>query len=160
MATNLGPALGLAKDENIVWSGEFPLSFTLYFLKTKAALTDRRVTWERPSTFLGIIPVGKLRETFPLSNIASVGTKTAIGVWRAIFGFLFLLVGLGSIGKGGWLAAIIGLALLASAYQARLDVTNTGGQRYSIRIVATERARANQFADSINTTLAERGAPR
>lgn len=160
MTVNLGPALGLAKDENVVWSGEFPLSFTTYFLKTKAALTDRRVAWERPSTFLGIIPTGSLRETFPLSSIVSVGTKTAIGVWRALFGILFLLSGLASFGRGGWLVALVGLALLASAFQAKLEVVNSGGQKYNLRIVATERDRANQFADAINTTLADRSGIR
>ena len=157
VVANIGPALGLAPNEAIVWAGVFPFSLTFFFLKTKAALTDRRVAWERPTTVLGLIPVGSQRDSIPLNSIASVGTKTALGIWRLVFGIVILLGGLGAIANsplGGLILLVIGLALILSAFQARLTVVNNGGQRYSIFVPVNARDKAQQFADQINTTIA------
>jgi hypothetical protein len=154
---NIGPALGLAPNERIVWSGVFPFSITHFFLETKAALTDKRVAWERPSTLLGLIPIGTQRDSIPLNSIASVSTKTALGIFRLLFGILFILSGLGSIGRSfiaGLIVLAIGVALILSGLQARLTVVNNGGQKFSMYVPVINREKAQQFADQINTTLA------
>jgi hypothetical protein len=156
---NIGPELGLAPNEGIVWAGQFPFSLTHFFLKTKAALTDKRVAWERPTTILGIIPTGSQRDSIPLNSIASVGTRTALGIWRLLLGIILAILGLASIGNsplGGLIWLILGVALILSAFQARLTVANNGGQRYSIYVPVTDRTKAQLLADQINTTLAAR----
>ena len=64
------------------------------------------------------------------------------------------LVAIGNQPVGGLIWLVIGIALILSAFQARLTVVNSGGQRYSIYVPVTARDKAQHFADQINTTIA------
>lgn len=146
----------LAKDESVRSQGEFLVSNVWVFVKLKLALTNKRLAGERPNTFLGFIPVGSDKVSYPLSNIAAVHTSTRILPLPLIVGLVLLLVGIGQGVEKGWFAMAIGLALVISSYQAQLNVQNSGGGTIKHQIAVWNKGSAQMFAQEINTVIAER----
>ena len=61
----------LANDETAVQTERFIRSNLLPFLKLQLVVTNKRVAGQKATTFLGIIPVGSEKVSYPLANIAS-----------------------------------------------------------------------------------------
>jgi len=146
----------LAKDESVRRYGEFLVSNILVYLKLKLALTTKRLAGEKPNTFLGFIPVGSDKVSYPLSNIAGVNTSTRISPLALIVGAIFLLAGIFEGPQNGWFAMLIGALLLIGSYQAQLNVQNSGGGTIKHRISVFNKGAAQDFAQEINTMIAER----
>src|SRR6266480_1966324 len=154
-----GTAVELATTERVVKRDQFIFSLPYFFLKTTVELTDRRLVFERPNTMLGVIPIGKQKDTVPLRNVASVGTSTRIGFVQLILGILLALVGGSQLGKptvGSIIVLALGVLLILNAFQAKFRVTTNGGDKHFARIAATEKSKAQAFADQVNTTIAAR----
>src|SRR5258708_2738650 len=107
----------LAKDETVQHQGEFLVSNVLPYLKPKLAITNKRLTGERPNTLLGIIPVGSEKVSYPLSNVAGVNTTTRISPLPLLLGILFVIGGLAAGVQSGWFALVLGVLLLLGSYQ-------------------------------------------
>ncbi|TMC55371.1 MAG: hypothetical protein E6J20_00685 [Chloroflexi bacterium] len=146
----------LAKDESVRSYGEFLVSNVWVFLKLKLVLTTKRLAGEKPNTFLGFIPVGSDKVSYPLSNIAGVNTSTRISPLALIVGAIFLLAGIATGVQNGWFAMLIGVVLLLGSYQAQLNVQNSGGFTIRHRISVFNKGAAQTFAQEINTMIAER----
>ncbi len=154
-----GTAVELSTTERVVKRDQFIFSLPYFFLKTTVELTDRRLVFERPNTMLGVIPIGKQKDTLPLRNVASVGTSTRIGFVQLILGILLALVGGSQLGKptvGSIIVLALGVLLILNAFQAKFRVTTNGGDKHFARIAATEKSKAQAFADQVNTTIAAR----
>lgn len=147
----------LGQDEKLVARVGFSFSLPLFFLKTKLALTNRRLGGEEPNTFLGIIPVGSRQVSFPLGNIASVGASTRIKVWRLLFAIILIVIGLTDV--AGLPATIVflllGVLLGMTGFQSSIVVTNNAGQVVSLSVVVYEKGKAQGFLDQVNQALAE-----
>ncbi len=135
--------------------GEFLSSNLAFFLKLKLALTNKRLAGEKPNTFLGFIPVGSEKVSYPLSNIAGVQISTRLLIGPLLLGLLCVGVGLAQGVAQGWFVLLLGVLLLIASYNAELSVTNSGGGTIS-RISAFNRSSAQTFAQQVNTALAER----
>ena|SRR2546428_1633448 len=154
-----GTAVELSTTERVVKRDQFIFSLPYFFLKTTVELTDRRLVFERPNTMLGVIPIGKQKDTLPLRNVASVGTSTRIGFVQLILGILLALGGVSQLGKptvGSIIVLALGVLLILNAFQAKFRVTTNGGDKHFARIAATEKGKAQAFADQVNTTIAAR----
>src|SRR5204862_6530399 len=68
----------LAKDEIVRAVGEFFVSNVFVYLKLNLVLTTKRLAGEKPNTFLGSIPVGTEKVSYPLNNVAGLNTSTRI----------------------------------------------------------------------------------
>jgi len=149
----------LSTTERVVKRDQFIFSLPYFFLKTTVELTDRRLVFERPNTMLGVIPIGKQKDTLPLRNVASVGTSTRIGFVQLILGILLALSGVSQLGKptvGSIIVLALGVFLILNAFQAKFRVTTNGGDKHFARIAVTEKGKAQAFADQVNTTIAAR----
>jgi hypothetical protein len=152
--------VALAPGEQIVAQDQYMFSLVHFFLHTNVLLTDRRLAWQRPNTFAGLIPLGGHLTTFPLANIASVTTSTWIRFWRLIFGGLVSLVALFNLNQfWGWILLLIGVYLVLTAFRALIVVANTGGQRYLVSLSINSRRAAQRFAGSVNQAIAARQGP-
>lgn len=156
IARTLPSGVVLARDESIRSSGEFLTSNLFFFVKLKLALTNKRLVGEKPNTFLGLIPVGSEKVSFPLSNIAGVSINTRVAVLPLVLGLLLAVAGLAQGFQNGWLTVLIGTALLVASYQAQLSVTNSGGGVLGFKISVFNKGTAQAFASDINNALAER----
>ena len=146
----------LAKDESVRSYGEFLVSNIWVFMKLKLAVTNKRLAGEKPNTFLGFIPVGSDKVSYPLSNIAGVHTSTRISPLPLIVGLIFFVAGIAQGIQSGWFAILVGVLLLVSCYQAVLIVTNSGSDKIRHNISVFNKASAQTFAQEINTVIAER----
>jgi hypothetical protein len=155
-AITLPGGVVLAKDETVVASGEFLTSNIFVFIKLKLALTTKRLAGEKPNTFLGFIPVGSEKVSYPISNIAGVQTSTRVLILPLVLGLLF---GIGGFSQGvsqGWFAILVSVLLLLSSYSAELVIMNSGGGTIRHRVAVFNRSSAQVFAQEINTALASR----
>lgn len=147
--------LELAPNERIVGQAGFMFSMSLFFLHSSLVLTDKRLAGSRPNTLLGLIPVGAEKVSYPLANIASVGTSTRLALLPMLIGVVLVLASLGNPGQL-WLVALLGVVLVLGAFQAVFFVANNAGQRMNFKIALTDKGKAQSFAESINATIAGR----
>jgi hypothetical protein len=126
-------------------------------LKLKLTLTNKRLAGERPNTFLGVIPVGSEKMSYPLSNIASVQTTARVLVGHLLVGVLLVYVGI-TVGlqRGGWFWFLMAGLFLLYCYRAQMNIQNSGGGVISHRISVWNKRAAQSFAQEINTAIAER----
>jgi len=149
----------LARDETVRGHAELLVSNIWPDLRLKLALTNKRLAGERPNTFLGVIPVGSEKMSYPLSNIASVQTTTRVLIGHLLVGVLLLYVGLtAGLQSGGWFWLLMAGLFLLYCYRAQLNIQNSGGGVISHRISVWNKSAAQTFAQEINTAIAEREA--
>ena len=133
-----------------------------FFLAYKFVLTTRRLAGDRPNTWLGLIPVGSEQISYPLANIASVGTSTLIQFWPLIFGGLLVVIGLPG---QAIVLVIVGALLVIGAFQAGIIITNNGGEKVRTSDISSAKGAAQQFTNEINRSdrraslLSAQGAP-
>ena len=157
IAGKLPGGVVLAEGENAISAVEFK-RFPLVFLKTKIILTNRRIVGECPN-----MPLGSTKVSFPLRNVASTGAASHIRIVQLSLGFILAILGLVLMPLGVVLTAI-GLVLMIDAFQTHFQYTNNAGQTEVLVFSAFEKGRAQNFANQVNTTLAEplqrgRGTP-
>jgi hypothetical protein len=153
---SLPQGVTLAQGEQVVAVNSFMFSLAHFFLHTKLALTDRRLAGQSPNTLMGLIPIGSNKVSYPLKNIAEVGTSTSISFRSLLVGVALMLGGLAAQNAVGIVLAIVGVFLFLRAFQASFDLTNNGGRTIRIKIAIFDKAAAQEFADAVNHTIAER----
>jgi hypothetical protein len=149
--TSVPGGLVLGPGEQVIATASFMFSLLHFFLASKFVLTNRRLAGERPNTWLGLIPVGSEKISYPLANIASVRTSTLIQFLPLIVGGLLVLVGLGS---KLIVLTIIGALLAIGAFQAGIVITNNGGEKVRLKISLFQKGAAQKFMNEINTAIA------
>ena len=167
MTSNRVPGgVALAPDESTLIEDRFMYSTVAFYLHTELALTNRRFIAARPSTILGLIPVGTSRSSYPIENIAGVNAGTRFDILGVIFGAVALLVGVASITfPGGQILAVVlillGAAAIAGAPKQFVEVMNSGGGTITFPVSVFERGRTLEFASRVSEAIARssRGAP-
>ena len=156
---NLPSNLVLGEGESVTSSNEFKSNLLLFWLRTRVALTDRRVAAEWPNTtLLGLIPVGAQNMSVALSQIASTNTSTRVRPVKIILALILLLVGLGALAESpaGVVIILLGVALGLRAFETSIAVTNTGGEKFDIEITPSARGNAQLLVADISAKVAER----
>jgi len=157
-ALTLPEGVILAKDETAARAEEFIRSNVLPFLKLKLVLTNKRVAGQKANTFLGVIPVGTEKVSYPLANIASVYTSTKISVIALLLGLLFAIGGVLALsqGAGALVTIAIGLLFLVNCYSAVIAIQNNAGSTIKHRISIFNKGLADSFCEEVNTVIAGR----
>jgi hypothetical protein len=130
-----------------------------FYLHTEMALTNRRFIAARPSTLLGLIPVGTSRSSYPIENIAGVSAGTRFDVLGVIFGAVAVLFGLGSLAIPqaqvlGVLLIVLGVAAIIGAPKQYVEVMNSGGGAIRFPVSVFERGRTLEFAGRVSEAIA------
>ena len=149
----------LGREETVLRSERFLASNIFMFLRFQLALTNKRVTGQKPNTILGFVPVGTSKVTYPLTGIAGINTTSRISIMRLLIGLALGLAGFSSVGGSMTNAVIlmlIGGLLVISSYYATLQITNSGGGTINHVISVFDKGRAAAFCEEVNTVLAER----
>ena len=160
MISNRVPGgVALAPDESTLIEDRFMYSTMAFFLYTELALTNRRFIAARPSTILGLIPVGTSRASYPIENIAGVNAGTRFNVGGVIVGVFALLVGLGALsvpnaGGLGVLLILLGAGAIAGAPRQFVEVMNSGGGTIKFPVSVFERGRTLEFASRVSEAIA------
>src|SRR5439155_7197547 len=123
---------------------------------------DRRLAAKRPRTILGLIPIGSVRQNFPVDNIAGVSSATrfdVLGVLVGAIGFLFGVAALTIPATAvlGALLIVIGVACIVGAPKQAIEVMNSGGGTISFPVSALERSRTVEFTNHMAEALARAG---
>ena len=134
-------------------------STVAFYLHTELALTSRRFIAARPSTIMGLIPVGASRSSYPIENIAGVNAGTRFDVLGLIFGAFALVVGLGalSVPNARGLAVVLilfGAGAIAGAPKQFVEVMNSGGGTIKFPVSVFERGRTLEFASRVSEAIA------
>jgi hypothetical protein len=166
MTSNRVPGgVALAPDESTLIEDSFMYSTVAFYLHTELALTSRRFIAARPSTILGLIPVGTSRSSYPIENIAGVNAGTRFDILGVIFGAVALLVGIAGISYPGvQLVAVVlillGAAAIAGAPKQHIEIMNSGGGTITFPVSMFERGRTLEFANRVSEAIARssRGA--
>ena len=153
--------LVLSEGETVTGSKAFKFIFILFWLRTRVALTDRRLVAQWPRLrIMGTIPIGSKEVNIPLTQIASISAPIRIHDWITLIKvILFVFVGLVYLTESvGWGIGFIlfGLLGLDSTIQTSITVTHTDGGTSVIEIYWSDRRSAKLLADEINTALADR----
>jgi hypothetical protein len=160
MTSNRVPGgVALAPDESTLIVDRFMYSTVAFYLHTELALTNRRFIAARPSTMVGLIPVGTSRSSYPIENIAGVNAATRFNVGGFILGILTVLVGFGALtlpnaGSLGVLLILLGAALVAGAPKQFVEVMNSGGGTIRFPVSVFERGRTLEFASRVSEAIA------
>jgi hypothetical protein len=78
MTSNRVPGgVALAPDESTLIEDRFMYSTVAFYLHTELALTNRRFIAARPSTILGLIPVGTSRSSCLIENLAEAAESSS-----------------------------------------------------------------------------------
>jgi hypothetical protein len=166
MTSNRVPGgVALAPDESTLIEDTFMYSTVAFYLHTELALTNRRFIAARPSTILGLIPVGTSRSSYPIENIAGVNAGTQFDILGVIFGAAALLVGVAAVSYPGVQILAVALILLGAAAMAgapkqHLEIMNSGGGTITFPVSVFERGRTLEFANRVSEAIARssRGA--
>lgn len=143
-----------APGETGVTSSKFSPSVIMFWLKTEIAVTNTRVVSKSPNTLFGVIPLGYKDDAFPLSGTASVGVEVKFSVGRAIFGLIFLILGLNMLDNfGGYIFLILAISWILNAMSAALKIKNHGGGVSMIRVSILEKSKLESMRDEINNRL-------
>ena len=156
-SVNLPGGIILGSDESVVRTEEYRLSLMSFFLKTKVALTNKRLAGEEPNTALGLIPVGSNKVSFPLSNVASIGISTSFRVWRFLLGLVLIVLGLSLVGESPamLIIAVVGIPFVFGAFQTAFQITNNAGQTIALRIDILQKGSAQTLVNEVNRVIAE-----
>ena len=150
-AVEMPPGVTLAPDERVLAGGSFMFSNLLFFLHWRMAVTSKRLVGQTPNTILGIIPLGSTQVSYPLAAIAGVKTRTAYSVLALALGAILLLAG---IANGNAILLILGVLGLAAAFNAKIEVTNSGGGTTGHQVAFLDRGSANAFLQQVSTVIA------
>jgi hypothetical protein len=134
-------------------------STVAFYLGIELALTNRRFIAARPSTVLGLIPVGTTRSSYPIENIAGVNAGTRFDIVGVMFGVAAVLVGVAalSIPNVQILAVLLilfGVATIAAAPKQFVEVMNSGGGKITFPVSVFERGRTLEFAGRVSEAIA------
>lgn len=144
----------LAKDETLVSEISIPTSL---FSKSHYQLTTKRLIAKTNRTLLGIIPIGSTDNTYPLGNIASVGTVTQFKIGTMFLGILLCVMGLAGLAHGwGIIVLILGALAIVAAFPGAFVVTNNAGQTMSHAVWITGRQAAKEFVHQVNQAIVDR----
>ena len=157
-SSNLPGGIEIASDEQVIDIESFKFGFIQFLLQTKVVLTNRRLAAERPNVILGLIPIGTNKLSFPLENIASVGSSFEFGLVRFLLGVILAIIGLAVTSEtaGGLIFLLAGVIILMGAFRYSIQVTNNAGQTIILHLIITQIDRARRFTSQVNTTLANR----
>jgi hypothetical protein len=144
----------LGKDENIILKHDFMYSLAYFFIKSDMTLTSKRVICEVPN-LLAFIPVGKNNVTYPLNSIAAVTLDTRLSFKALFIGMLLTLIGLSTFNYL-FLLFFAGLFICLSSYKTTIVIQNSGGSSMPYLVSPLERAKAKDFINQVNITLADR----
>jgi hypothetical protein len=166
MTSNRVPGgVALAPDESTLIEDRFMYSTVAFYLHTELALTNRRFIAARPSTILGLIPVGTSRSSYPIENIAGVNAGTQFDILGVIFGAVALLVGVAAVSYPGVqilavVLILLGAAAIAGAPKQHIEIMNSGGGTMTFPVSVFERGRTLEFANHVSEAIARssRGA--
>jgi len=157
---NLPSNLVLGEGESVTSSNEFQSNLLLFWLRTRVALTDRRVAAEWPNTTLfGLIPVGAQNMSVAFSQIASTNTSTRFKPVKFILALILLVAGLGGAlaeSPAGVVIILLGVALGLRAFETSIAVSNTAGEKFGIEITPPGRGNAQLLVADISAKVAER----
>lgn len=148
----------LGKDEETIETKEFTTNLVLAWLKTNFTITSKRLVGYNPNTLFGLIPLGKVEITYPLKNIASVGVSTKFHFKRFFIGLLLFLTGISTLGSsilGGLILLSLGALLLLNSYTSTLNISNSAGQSHMIEISILEKTKVEDFANTVNKSVAD-----
>ncbi len=149
----------LGKDEAVIKEITFSPNLFLFWLKAHYALTNKRLTGQRPNTIAGLIPLGKTSVSQPLRTIASVACVTKFWFKRLLAGLFFLVIGVGVMTQasfpGGLVLVLIGLGGVLNCYTAYFNVTNNAGQELGCEVIITAQAEVEAFANEMNQVISE-----
>jgi len=159
MTTRVPGGVALAPDEATLISDRFMYSTVAFYLHTELSLTDRRFIAARPSTILGLIPVGTSRSSYPIENIAGVSAGTRFDILGIIFGAFAILVGLAALVVPdvqvlGIVLILSGLAFIIGAPKQFIEVMNSGGGTIRFPVSVFERGRSLEFASHVSEAIA------
>lgn len=160
MTSNRVPGgVALAPDESTLIADRFMHSTVAVHLHTELAFTNRRFIAARPSTLLGLIPVGTSRSSYPIENIAGINAGTRFDVLGVIFGAVALLVGLGALNvpaaRGlAVLLILLGAGAIVGAPKQFVEVMNSGGGTIKFPVSVFERGRTLEFASRVSEAIA------
>jgi hypothetical protein len=166
MTSNRVPGgVALAPDESTLIEDSFMYSTVAFYLHTDLALTNRRFIAARPSTILGLIPVGTSRSSYPIENVAGVNAGTRFDVLGVIFGAVALLVGIAGVSYPGVqvvavVSILLGAAAIIGAPKQHIEIMNSGGGTITFPVSVFERGRTLEFANRVSEAIARssRGA--
>jgi hypothetical protein len=160
MTSNRVPGgVALAPDESTLIEDRFMYSTVAFFLHTELVLTNRRFIAARPSTILGLIPVGTSRSSYPIENIAGVNAGTQFDILGVIFGAVAVLVGVAAVSYPGVQILAVGLIVLgaasiAGAPKQQIEIMNSGGGTITFPVSVFERGRTLEFANHVSEAIA------
>jgi hypothetical protein len=146
----------LAAGEELLRATEFSRNNLAFWAKVRLAITNRRVAGSDPHLFLGLVPTGSQRRTYPLPSIAGTGVNTHVWIGGLLLAGVFVLLGLGSLAVNpvfGVLVLLLAFGLGLNSFWADITITNTGGQSIGHRIAYYERGAAAEFTQALNTVL-------
>jgi hypothetical protein len=125
----------------------------------------RRFIAARPSTILGLIPVGTSRSSYPIENVAGVNAGTRFDILGVIFGAVAVLVGIAGISYPGVqvvaiVLILLGAAAVVGAPKQHIEIMNSGGGTITFPVSVFERGRTLEFANRVSEAIARssRGA--
>lgn len=150
--------LVLGKEEGVIKDSRFTTNLLLAWLKTNFTLTSKRIVGYKPNTLLGAIPLGKTEVTYPIKSVASVGVSTKFHLSRFLLGGLLAAAGFLSVADSlgiGILLVLLGAVPLFNCFTSTLNISNNAGQVHHIEISILEKDKVQEFATTVNTTIAE-----
>lgn len=148
--------LNFAPGEGNITEAEFSPSVVLFWLRTNIGASTTRIVTRWPNTILGIIPLGYADNTYPLRNVAAVSVNAKFSVRNLVFGLIFFIGGLSSLGQVpilGIILTLFGISLLANTMSADLIIQNNGGGKSHVHVSILQKSKLEQFREEINQRL-------
>lgn len=135
-------------------------SLLTFYIKATIQRDQNFITFKKPNTILGLIPLGSKKQSFPVTQLSSVESNFKLKLGRLLMGLLIMLIGLALITEEevalGLLLIIIGANHGITAFEIRMTVKMSTGEAKTIPFFIFEKGKADLAEDSIRKMISDR----
>lgn len=155
----------LLPGESVRYHAALTPRLILKHLKTTLVVTDRRVIVQEPNTLFGLIPMGHLEQSAPLSSVVTVNDGEHTSSRNLLFGSisafmaLYLLIGGGILALGALVFAVIAALLFLTAFHTGISIRTSGGNALQANSGRSERHLVAEAKAQVNFLVFGAAAP-
>ena len=134
-------------------------SLLTFYLKGEISQDQNFLALKIPNTILTFIPLGARKDNIPVPQLSSVSTNFHLDFKSFIVGIIVAIIGFATI-KSSFLTFLIllllGASMVISSFHTILSIKTTSGEAKNISFLIFEKAKAEEAANMINASIANR----
>ncbi|MGN1047840.1 MAG: hypothetical protein ACI4QZ_04460 [Eubacteriales bacterium] len=136
----------------------FMTSLLTFYLKGEIKVEQNFLQLQKPNTILALIPLGKKKESIPVTQISSVESNFKLILKNFIVGIFVAILGIGMLSDNalGLILLLLGAGIVINSFQTVLTIQTTAGASKEVSFLIFEKSKVAQAEAWINDIISGR----